>query len=283
MARVVQAGALRVSSCSDELHDDFNHVTEDDCSVKQRLHIVVREQARPWACVMPCCLRSSTALCSYRTVGACLRSWHQLADRQGVIMIRHGLQALHESMAARAVKSAFHCWRQTICTQLALAVVHNQGRIKVLMFRAWLQRVRLERDLSADRRAQAVRRVVSAALTGWREHTQRKAAVLEAAEAHRSHGRLLSCLKAWREYRRLQQKCRALSTAALGRRANTGKSKALSAWKQHMSALKTQGSEVSTDPASFYLVKLLQSMNHLHLQRLQYSTLHYTAGVGISG
>ena len=50
MARVVQAGALRVTSCSDGLHDDVNHVNEGDCSLMLQLNVVVKELAGPCLC-----------------------------------------------------------------------------------------------------------------------------------------------------------------------------------------------------------------------------------------
>ena len=189
---------------------------------------------------------------SSRIVGACLRSWQQHAYRQGVI--RTGVQTLHKSMAAREMKSALCGWRQTSVSQLASAAVHNQGRLMVRMFRAWLQRACLERDSLAAFRAEATGRVTSAALTGWRQHTQRKIAVVAAAEGHRSRRRLLSCLEAWRD---CHQTRKALVATLWGRKANVGMAKAISAWKEYVNASKAQQTEVSTDPASFYLIELL--------------------------
>lgn len=98
------------------------------------------------------------------------------------------------------MKSALCGWRQIMPAQLALAVVHSQGRIKVRMFGAWLRQARFERDSVANFRADATRRLVTAAFNGWRQHTQHKVAVVAAHEAHMSRRRLHSCLEAWREY-----------------------------------------------------------------------------------
>ena len=226
-----------LSGCSSALQEEL----------RQRAFVALRAYSKERRDIVAAASKARSG----RIVGACLRSWHQHAYRQRVI--RNGVEALQKRTVARAMSSALYSWRQTSFTQLASAVVHNQARIKVRMFGAWLQRVRGERALLGNFRAKATRRLRCAALTGWRQHTQQKVAVVAAAEAHRSRRLLLSCLKTWRDYRHHEHRCKVLVSTVLRRRANTDMSKALSAWKQHTSALKAQQRKVSTDPAnSFY-------------------------------